>query len=1208
VVIDGERDSIAYGTEKQFTARVIDQFNRPGLAPIAWSSTNSEVVSVSSAGRASAIGAGSAALVAAIPGHADTVQVTVFGVITSLQVVPEVVSVPEGDTLQFEAAFGQEQGSPNLVRWASTDTAVARVDATGILTAQGEGEMELTASYGRTEARAAVRVYKLPVHSISIRPAAATVAPGAAVTLTAELRDILRRTLEDREVNWSSSNTDVARVNDDGVVTGVVKGYTIITARSENRRATAMVTVGPRPVSTVAVELESADVVAGQRVQATAVVNDASGTVIPTTEQPVAWQSSNPSIATVTSAGTVTGIAEGDVTVSAISGGRTGSKRLAVRKRLAQRVAISPTNPSVAQGASVTLDAKVVDQTGAPIDGGPITWSSSAPSVATISATGVATGMSGGNATITARSGTLSGTAALTVAAAPVASVSIAPGSAALNIGGTVALTATAKDANGQALPGRVMAWSSSNPVVASVSNQGVVTAIATGSATITATSEGKSATAQVNVNSPAPVPVQSVVVALNASTLDVSQTTQAAATLFDAQGRVLTGRVVAWSTADDEIATVSPAGVVTAVATGTVTITATSEGKSGAATLTVNPSAPAPVASVGISISPASIGANQTAQATVVLKDAAGNVLTGRSIAYKSSNTGVATVSATGVVTGKSAGSASITATSNNKSASATITVTTGSSTAPVADAVVSAPKSIIAPGESVQLTVVARDAQGNVLTRPVVWSSESPGVATVDQNGKVTGVAAGSTNIWADVNQQKEAKLGITVQSAGSPLTPVNTVLVSLNASSLNVGQTTQAQVTLKDLAGALLTNRTISFTSSNVAVATVSPSGVVTAVAAGTAQISATSEGKSGSASLTVTAPSSPPPQTPPPVPTDTGAVAALLGQYLSSSQVSALGGAFARYESDFVGYDDAQWNQYSSQSDAWGWLNYYDRVATYYVWWRRTGNTKYLSRGHQLALNYRKNYLEAAGYGASPHWSQLDGITLHYLLTGDEASRTAVGLTAEKLYRGHHLALGTLGTAAPEWMDTRIQARVLLSYFLAWRINAPGAPTGSWGSILEEGITRVLQNQQADGSWRWVQTCNESLNYMSAMLNDVLIRVYQGYRQDARIRTAVEKSANFLWTQWIAGSSAFKYLSGTSNCTSPGGLGVGGPVPAPDLNGMFVTTFGWMYRQTGDATWRTRGDAVLAGGVNAAYLTGAKQFNEHYGGSYRYMAWR
>jgi hypothetical protein len=55
-------------------------------------------------------------------------------------------------------------------------------------------------------------------------------------------------------------------------------------------------------------------------------------------------------------------------------------------------------------------------------------------------------------------------------------------------------------------------------------------------------------------------------------------------------------------------------------------------------------------------------------------------------------------------------------------------------------------------------------------------------------------------------------------------------------------------------------------------------------------------------------------------------------------------------------------------------------------------------------------------------------------------------------------------------------------------------------------------------------------------------------------------------------------------------------------------MFVTTFGWMYRQTGDATWRTRGDAVLAGGVNAAYLTGAKQFNEHYGGSYRYMAWR
>jgi len=95
-------------------------------------------------------------------------------------------------------------------------------------------------------------------------------------------------------------------------------------------------------------------------------------------------------------------------------------------------------------------------------------------------------------------------TVTVTCGASPVASVSVAPPSVAVPVGQTVQLTATPKDANGAALAGRTVTWSSSNTSVANVDGSGLVTAAAAGSATITATSEGQSGTSSVTVTSPA--------------------------------------------------------------------------------------------------------------------------------------------------------------------------------------------------------------------------------------------------------------------------------------------------------------------------------------------------------------------------------------------------------------------------------------------------------------------------------------------------------------------------------------------------------------------------------------------------------------------------------------------------------------------------------------------------------------------------------
>src|SRR5207248_4994386 len=162
--------------------------------------------------------------------------------------------------------------------------------------------------------------------------------------------------------------------------------------------------------------------------------------------------------------------------------------------------------------------------------------------------------------------------------------------SARLQVGQTTQLTATPQDAGGNPLAGRAITWSSGNASVATVSQSGLVTANAAGSATITATSEGKSGSAAITVTAAAPAPVATVTVSLASSSVTVGGTDQATAILKDASGSTLSGRTVTWSSGTNSVATVnSSTGLVTGVAAGTAAITATSEGKSGSATITVS-------------------------------------------------------------------------------------------------------------------------------------------------------------------------------------------------------------------------------------------------------------------------------------------------------------------------------------------------------------------------------------------------------------------------------------------------------------------------------------------------------------------------------------------------------------------------------------------------------------------------------------------
>src|SRR6185436_992107 len=168
----------------------------------------------------------------------------------------------------------------------------------------------------------------------------------------------------------------------------------------------------------------------------------------------------------------------------------------------------------------------------------------------------------------------------------------------------------------------------------------------------------------------------------------------------------------------------------------------------------------------------------------------------------------------------------------------------------ATVATVAVSPATASLVVGQTVQLVATPQDVDGNPLSgRVVTYASTNPGVATVNSTGRVTGVAAGAATVTVACEGQG-SPVAITVT-----VVPVASVSVSPATATLTVGQTAQLTATPKDANGNPLTGRTVTWSTSNAAVAAVSGNGLVTGGAAGTATITASSEGQNGTAAMTV-----------------------------------------------------------------------------------------------------------------------------------------------------------------------------------------------------------------------------------------------------------------------------------------------------------------------------------------------------------------
>jgi alpha-tubulin suppressor-like RCC1 family protein len=236
---------------------------------------------------------------------------------------------------------------------------------------------------------------------------------------------------------------------------------------------------------------------------------------------------------------------------------------------------------------------------------------------------------------------------------------------------------------------------------------------------------------------------VAAVSVSAPRSDIRVGQTIQLAASPVNNSGSIVTGQTISWTSDNNAVATVDGSGQVTGVGPGTAKITASAGEKSGSLTVSVSL---VPISTIDVSAATSPLPAGVPVQLTVVAKDSANRVLSGRSFSFSSSNTNVATVSGTGVVTGKIPGGTLVTVSAEGKVGSATLNVVLGPPSS------ITINNGEVYVGVANQLTATLRDPAGNALsTSGFDWSSSDQQKVSVTSTGLIRGVAAGSAVITA-------------------------------------------------------------------------------------------------------------------------------------------------------------------------------------------------------------------------------------------------------------------------------------------------------------------------------------------------------------------------------------------------------------------------------------------------------------------------
>jgi len=303
---------------------------------IAWSTSASSVVSVSSNGVVTAVGVGVATISASTDGLNGTATITVRLVpVNGIRVTVPSAIMFVGSTTQAAVTVVDSLGrtvTDRVVQWASSSPTIATITNGGEISALAVGSTTISATSEGKSTSSTVTVRAVPVGTVAVTLLPSTVLMGSSASATASVRDSLGALTIGRVLTWTSENTAVATITATGLLTTLSPGSAIVAATSEGVRGTALLTVLPQPVATIAISIGNVGLTPGASSPATTALRDGNGALL--TGRAVTFTSGTPAVATVNAAGVVAGVSTGITTITATSEGRSASTLVQVRAPL----------------------------------------------------------------------------------------------------------------------------------------------------------------------------------------------------------------------------------------------------------------------------------------------------------------------------------------------------------------------------------------------------------------------------------------------------------------------------------------------------------------------------------------------------------------------------------------------------------------------------------------------------------------------------------------------------------------------------------------------------------------------------------------------------------------------------------------------------------------------------------------------------------
>jgi uncharacterized protein YjdB len=547
-------------------------------------------------------------------------------------------------------------------------------------------------------------------------------------------------------------------------------------------------------------------------------------------------------------------------TAALVAGLATSAGCLDLKPPAACSVTVAPAALTLPVNGAATIVGTPFNCDGNTIRNKRVAYSSSNSAVATVTPEGNVIAVAVGTATVSATADGKSASVQVTVTPERAATVTVSPSTLTLRRTNTRPLTAVARNARNEVISGRSFRWNSSNTAIVSVDQAGLVTAVSAGTAVITAETDQTVGQAQIIVTE---VPIGSCALSPSSFKVTTSQSVQPLLTLRDTANSVIPslGRAIAWTSSNENVATVTQSGFTTTRRAGTASITASSvESPSVTCSASVE-AVDARITQVVITPRVGSLRLGVPRGFGATLLDSTNSpITTGRIVTWSSGTPTIAQVTQAGIVTGLSLGTARIIATAEGVADTVALTVTR----IPVASVTVTPLQASVFEGATVQLRATVTDSAGTEVTdRTIEWLTSDPTRATVSGTGLVTTVSSGAVNIIATA-ENRAGQANLLIQQ-----TPVDTIVAPSSFSVVRGAQLPFA-IELRDAQGNILRNRTVEIRSDNPSIANVPNTTTTSQVPVAGVQVGAATitlqalnsngqaQGKATRVSITVTAP--------------------------------------------------------------------------------------------------------------------------------------------------------------------------------------------------------------------------------------------------------------------------------------------------------------------------------------------------------------